>query len=107
MTVGGTSSSATVDQAITDIAVGFRELAQKAINLSMQVNGQNNGLAVLQQYGYSSTANPSNPGGVSDAQFAQNMIAYLNTIGGFINGTAGAQPQFNFNNALASTWAGR
>jgi hypothetical protein len=107
MSVGAQMNSTTIDQLLTNISVGWRNLAQAAVNLATEINGQGNGLATLEALGYSSAANPANPGGVSDAQLALNYISYLGTNAGVFFGTASQGTQFNFNNALSPLWAGQ
>jgi hypothetical protein len=107
MSVGLQGSSQVVDNALTNISVQMRNMMGSITNLNTWINGQGNGLAALEELGYSSAANPDNPGGVSDAQFALNMIAYLNTIAGVYNGTATQATTFNFNNELSQLWGGQ
>lgn len=114
MSVGTQGNSGNVDGQLTSIAIQMRNLMQAASNLSTWINGQGNGLAFLEELGYPSTANPDNPGGVSDAQFALNMIAYFNTLAGIYYGTVqqggtggtGAST-FNFNQELSQIWGGQ
>lgn len=88
---------------------------QAAVNLSTQVNGTGQGLEYLESIGYSSAPNPENPGDQSDAAWALQVIAYLNTVAGVYfggvrqggDGTAGSAVAFNFNNALAELWNGQ
>lgn len=105
--VGGKVSSGTVDASLTSLALSMRNLMQQVSNLSTWINGQGNGLAMLTALGYSSAANPNNPGGISDAQLALNMISYLNTVAGVYFGTAKQPAQFNFNQELSQLWAGQ
>ena len=49
----------------------------------------------------------ANPGGVSDAQYALNMISYLNTVAGVYFGTATQGTAFNFDQQLSQMWAAR
>ena len=107
MNVGSQASSGTVNAQLTSFATSMRNLMQQVANLSTWVNGQGNGLTMLEDLGYSSTANPNNPGGVSDAQLASNMIAYLNTVAGVYFGTATQATTFNFNQELSQLWAGQ
>lgn len=107
MPVGATIGSGQVDNIITALAVQLRNVMQEISNLSLAVNGQGAGLAYLESVGYSGTANPANPGGVSDAQLAQNIISYLNTVAGVYFGTATQGTAFNFNQQLSEVWAGR
>ena len=107
MPVGAVIGSGQVDNIITALAVQLRTVMQQIGNLNLAVNGQGAGLAYLESIGYSGVANPANPGGVSDAQFAQNMISYLNTMAGVYFGTATQGTAFNFNQQLSEVWAGR
>lgn len=114
MTVGGQANNGTIDSALTNLAVGIREIMRSATDLSTQVNSQGNGTAYLGSIGYSTVPSASNPGGQSDAAYAVQLIAYMNTIAGVYYGTVqqggtggtGATT-FNFNNALSAVWAGR
>lgn len=107
MTVGLAVGSGQVDVNLINYAVGLRDLMQNISNLSTWINGQGNGLAFLEELGYGSTPDASNPGSVSDAQMALNLIAYLNTIAGVYYGTATQGTTFNFNNELSQLWNGR
>ena len=107
MTVGQASGSPTVDTNLINLAVQMRDLMQACVNLSTWINGQGDGLAFLESLGYGSTPDSSNPGSVSDAQMALNLIAYLNTVAGVYFGTATQGTTFNFNNELSQLWNGR
>ena len=105
MPVGAVIGSSQVDNIITALAVRMRDVMRQVSNLSLAVNGQGTGLAYLESIGYSGTANPANPGGVSDAQYAQNMISFLNTVAGVYFGTATQATDFNFDQELSQVWA--
>jgi hypothetical protein len=107
MAVGQATTSGQVDSDLINYSLGLRDLMQQILNLSTWINGQGNGLAYLEQLGYSSEADEENPGGVSDAQMALNYIAYLNTVAGVYYGTATQGTEFNFNNELSALWNGR
>lgn len=107
MPVGATIGSSQVDNIITSLAVQLRTVMQQIGNLNLAVNGQGAGLAYLESIGYSAAPDPANPGGVSDAEFALNMISYLNTVAGVYFGTATQGTEFNFNQQLSEVWAGR
>jgi hypothetical protein len=107
MNVGGQASSGTVDATLTSLAISMRNLMTQVSNLSTWVNGQGGGLAMLEGLGYPSTGNAGNPGGISDAQLALNMIAYLNTVAEVYFGSATQGTQFNFNQELSQLWAGQ
>jgi hypothetical protein len=107
MSVGQQADKSTIDQQITAYSVALRNACQAITNLSVQVNGQGSGLTYLENIGYSNTANSENPGGISDAQLAENLISYLNTVAALYFGTAAQTPAFNFNQELSQTWAGQ
>lgn len=107
MAVGQASNSGQVDIDLINYSIGLRDLMQNIVNLSTWVNGQGQGLAFLEQLGYSSEADDNNPGSVSDAQMALNYIAYLNTVAGVYYGTATQGTEFSFNNELSTLWNGR
>jgi hypothetical protein len=106
MPVGQQSSANNVNNQLTTLAIGLRDVMHQIAELSEFVNGQGNGLAVLQALGFGSTANPANPGGVSDAQQALNMLSYLNTPAAVYFGTATQTSAFNFDQELSQLWAG-
>lgn len=105
--VGSVIGSSQIDNILTGLAVSFRQLAQQAANLSIEVTGQGTGLAYLESLGYSSTANPANPGGISDAAWALQLVNYFNNVAGVWFGTATQSSEFNYNNAVATLWAGQ
>lgn len=97
MSVGGQASNATVDQKLTDLSVSLRNVMHQIRNLSTWINGQGNGLTMLEGLGYNAT----------DAQTALNQISFLNTVAGVYYGTASQTPAFNFDNELSQLWAGQ
>lgn len=97
MSVGGQISSATIDADITNLSVAMRNLLTAVQNLSLNVNGQGDGLAFLESIGYDST----------DAATAQGAISYMNTIAGVYFGTATQGSDFDFNQVLSQYWAGQ
>jgi hypothetical protein len=105
--VGAVIGSNQVDNIITALAVNLRDICRQISNLNLSVNGQGAGLAYLQAVGYSNTANPANPGSVSDAALALSMISYLNTVAGVYFGTATQGTTFNFDQQLSEVWAGQ
>lgn len=107
MPVGAVIGSSQVDNIMSALAVQLRDVMRQIYNLNLAVNGQGAGLAYLQSIGYSGVSNPANPGSVSDAQLALNMISYLNTVAGVYFGTATQGTQFNFDQQLSMLWAGR
>lgn len=112
MTVGTQANSQQIDAKLTQLAVQTRNVMTAVNYLNTQVNGQGNGLAVLEAAGYSSGDNPDNPGSMSDAAYALQKLAYLSTISGCYYGTVqqggtggtGAA-EFDFDNALSTLWA--
>jgi len=107
MSVGNQMTSDQINSRLSSLAIQMRELMHDISDLSTNVNGQGNGLAVLEAAGYSSEANPDNPGGVSDAQYALNMLSYLNTPASLYYGTATQPDEFNFDQELSQLWAGQ
>ena len=104
MPVGASIGSGQMDNMITSAAVHLRDVAQDISELSLSVNGQGTGLAYLQSLGFGSSANPANPGSVSDAQYALNMISYENTVAAVYFGTAAQTPAFAFSQQLSQLW---
>jgi hypothetical protein len=107
MPVGASVGSNQVDNILSALAIQLRDACRQIYNLNLAVNGQAAGLAYLESIGYSGTANPANPGSISDAQLALNMIAVLNTVAGLYFGTATQATTFNFDQQLSALWAGR
>jgi hypothetical protein len=114
MSVGGQTSSASVDQRLTDLAVDLRDWCYKVTNLNTEINGGGQGLQVLETLGYQGAPNPNNPNSMTDAQYALQLIAYLSNVQGVADGTVqqggsgGTDAiKFDFNQALSTVWAGR
>jgi hypothetical protein len=107
MSVGNQMTSEFIDGRLSSLAIQMRELMHDIVDLSTNVNGQGNGLAVLENAGYSSDANPDNPNSESDAALAQAMIAYFNTIAEVYYGTATQDSEFDFDQELSQLWAGQ
>jgi hypothetical protein len=107
MPVGAAIGSSQVDNVITNLAVNLRNIMRQIANLNLAVNGQATGLAYLESIGYSPDANQANPGGISDAQYALNMIGYLNTVAAVYFGTAAQASEFNFDEELSQVWGGQ
>lgn len=112
MTVGTQANSQQIDARLTQLAVQMRNVMANVTYLNTQVNGQGNGLAVLEAAGYSGGGNPDNPGSMSDAAYALQKLAYLSTLSGCYYGTvqqggAGGTGavEFDFDNALSTLWA--
>lgn len=97
MPVGAPITSDQVSRQITDLAVQLRKVMEAVSHLSVNVNGQGNGLVFLEDTGYNAT----------DAAAAQNAISYLNTIAGVYFGTATQATTFNFHQQLSQYWAGQ
>lgn len=104
MTIGSQAGTATIDQQLTSLSLGMRNLLQQVRDLNTFVNGQGNGLSFLESLGFSS----------GDASSALTFISYLNTIAGCYFGTVqqggsggSGAIDFNFDNALAPLWAGQ
>lgn len=107
MSVGATIGSDQASNIITALAVNLRNVMRQISNLNLSVNGQGTGLAYLESIGYGADANAGNPGGISDAQYALNMIGYLNTVAAVYFGTAAQASEFNFDEELSQVWGGQ
>ena len=107
MPVGAVIGSSQVDNIITALAVDMRNVMRQVYNLNRAVNGQGAGLAYLESIGYSGTANPANPGGASDAEFALSVISYLTTVASVYFGSAAQPSAYDFDQQLSEVWAGR
>ena len=105
--VGSVIGSSQIDNILTSLAVNYRNLGQQAVNLSIEVTGQGAGLAYLESLGYTSAGNPANPGGISDAAWALQLVNYFDNVAGVWYGTATQSSEFNYNNAVATLWAGQ
>lgn len=104
MPVGASIGSDQMNNMLTSAAVHLRDVAQDISELSLSVNGQGEGLAYLVSLDFSSVPNPENPGGISDAAFAQSMISYENTVAGVYFGTAAQGTNFSFSQQLSQLW---
>lgn len=107
MPVGASISREQLDNILSNLAVNYRNISQLAANLSVEVNGQGQGLAFLEDRGYSSAPNPANPGGISDAAWALQLVDYFSNMSGVWFGTATQAATFNYNNAAAPLWGGQ
>lgn len=104
MAVGNALTQVSLNQNLSQLAVQVRDLMQQLQNLSVGINGQGNGTAVLEAAGYSA----------GDAAIVLQFVGYMNTVAGVYYGTVqqggsggtGAS-LFNFNQALAPLWAGQ
>jgi hypothetical protein len=97
MTVGRQTTSTEYDQLITSAAVQMRKAMDAAANLSLQVNGQGDGQAVLEASGYDT----------NDATAALGAIGYLNTVAQLYLGGATQPSEFNFDQELSQYWGGQ
>jgi len=107
MTVGVQSNSASISNNITNLSVAMRNLMAAAANLSLQINGTGTGLATLEAMGFGSAADAANPGDISDAAYALQLIGFMNTMAQLYYGAATQPSTFNYNNALAAMWNGQ
>jgi len=103
--VGATMGYAQMDHILSSLAVQLRDIMQHISNTNLSVNGQGQGLAYLVSIGYPNVSNPANPGSISDAQYALNMISYLNTVASVYFGTAAQTPAYNFHQQLSLLWS--
>ena len=95
-TVGQPLNAAQVNQDITSMSLGFRQLCEQAVNLSQEVNGQGNGQAALEEAGYTSAA----------ATQALAAIGYLNAFAGLWFGTGTQPTEFSYQNEMSQYDAG-
>lgn len=107
MAVGNQANAASINQQLTNFATQMRSVMDAVSDLSTEINSQGDGLAALEAIGFGSASNPANPGSISDAQYALNMLGYLNTVAQVYFGEAAQPSAFNFNNALSVLWAGQ
>lgn len=114
MSVGGQTSKVQIDQSLTDLAVAWRLISTKSTNLLTQLASSGDMHGTLVALGYSDSPNAANPGGVSDAAYAANLVSYMSSIAGVYfgtvqhGGTGGTGAiLFNYNNALSPLWAGQ
>jgi succinyl-CoA synthetase beta subunit len=103
-----------MDNTLTNIANSLRLIMEQIANLGVTVNGQGNGLAYLENVvGYSNTGDPANPGGISDAAWAQQVVndllilqqVYAGVLGTAVVGQSAVA--LNFNSVFAPLWGGR
>lgn len=106
LTLGNSVGSSQISSQLTSVSVQLRDTMRVIYNLYTFINGGGNGLAVLEQIGFSSTADSNNPGDISDAQYALNMVNYLGTVMALYYGTATQGTVFNFDTELSILWAG-
>jgi hypothetical protein len=106
-----------MDNILTSLAIQMRDVMRNVSDVDLSVNGTGAGLAYMKQIGYSdvvATSNPNNPGGITDAAWALQVLQFLNTNSkvyfGLLQqggtGGTGATIQ-NFNQQLAGVWGGR
>lgn len=115
--VGNQTNVAAVNGTLTSLAVQLRELMGQI--LQQQSYLDNLGTSGLNNLGgtgngFSTVANPGNPGSVSDAQYVLNLINEMGTVAGVYKGTVQAQGSggtgavlFNFENAFTPLWGGQ
>jgi hypothetical protein len=106
LTLGPGISSSQVSTSLSQVSVQLRDTMRTIYNLYTFVNGGGNGLAVLEQLGFGSTADDNNPGDISDAQYALNMINYLGSVMNLYYGEATQPTAFDFDTELSILWCG-
>lgn len=108
MSVGAQTGKGTWDQTFTDLAVAWRDLAQRTQSQVMQATAVGSALAYMEAQGYDNNAsNPNNPGQETDAAYAAALIGYFTTLSGIVLGTQTQSSDFPFVNAMAPVMAGR
>lgn len=108
MTVGIQATKASMDNNLTALAVQLRTVMTQ---ISNEWTAVNNGAAgspveVLTAMGYDNTDDTS-PGSQTDAAYASYLLNSLNTMAQLYFGTATQATEYDFNNALATLWAGQ
>lgn len=113
MSIGNQASTVSVNNSLSNITTNLRNMMQIIENLNTFINGQDTGEATLANIGFSTTASSTNPGGLSDAAYALEIISYLSVISGVYYGTVQSQGSggtgavlFDFDNAFAPMWGG-
>ena len=96
MAVGGQASSSTVDQALTDLALGMRNLMTLVKQKYEWVTAMG-GVTWLETAGYSA----------QDAATVMSLLGYMNGIAAVYFGTGTQASTSNFDAALAVLWAGQ
>jgi hypothetical protein len=110
MSVGNQPSVNQLNSQVSALALAIRNDLRNAMNFNQYVIAL--GLAGLEAVGFSSEANPDNPGSASDAAYLLTLASYMNTIAEVYYGSQGqATPgqtavSFDFDNGLCSLWTG-
>lgn len=107
MSVGNQTSKQIIDNQITGYATELRNVCTQIRQLQTQMAAQGNAEAFLASAGYSTAANSGNPGGLSDAAYAEELINYLGNVMGVYFGTATQPAAFDYDNALSQVWGGQ
>ena len=107
MTVGSPANAATIGQNLAALAQELATWCAKVAEFQQGMVAA--GLAGMESpaIGFSGTANPQNPGGVSDAQWALNASNYLSTVAQIATGQATQATTFNFINQLSILYTGQ
>lgn len=96
MSVGGQASTATINQSLTDLSVGLRNIMQAIGNMYAFVSASG-GVTWLEGLGYSA----------ADAQNIMTLYGYMNNLQAVYNGTGTQSSASDFNAAFAPLWAGQ
>lgn len=96
MSVGGQISTATVNQALTDLSVGMRNLMTQVQDTYQYVTASG-GITFLEGLGYTA----------ADAQSVMTYLGYMNSVAAVYFGSGTQATASNFNAALAVLWAGQ
>lgn len=117
MAVGNPTTVAQTNNVLTSLATQIRELAHQVLaQQAYLVKLGTTGLANIggTGNGFSTTANPANNGGVSDAQAVLDDINHMATVIGCYKGTVQQGGTggtgailFNFEDFLTHLWAGQ
>lgn len=107
MTVGAQANTGTIDNTLTTLSLGLRDLMDQINSLWTFVGNGADGTpaTVLAGIGYDNT-NTDAPGDQSDAAYASYLITMMNTLAQIYYGQT-APTAYNYEGALAPLWAGR
>jgi hypothetical protein len=102
--VGVQPTNANINNKLTALALQMRDVVQGAAYLSKQINSTGDVAAYLAAAGYGTAENPDNPGGVSDAALAAQLITALEQIVALSTGQATLGTATDFTSTLAILW---
>lgn len=108
--VGQPVSMNQIDAQLTNYAIQLRDLANAASNVVTAIEASSSPVLVLAAAGYSNdtaSSNPSNPGGITDAAYAYQLIQLFGTLVAVYRGDATVAVATDFEQQLAVLCMGR